>query len=384
MLSTNPVVRCFGIDWLEYFVNEDPTFDYSPDGFRSRGWIVEERDYGTKTMAQMFKLLDFNMHPAFEVRRMPRGVDDPLKHTVYHPGDSYIRLDNMYCYDANPIELMEYFVKSNHYTFKKIYRIDLYIDLVKFDEGDLPATVAKRIVKHVYAKVNQARRRTAGNDTWEDCKDNWLSWGAAGSMVSTKFYDKSQEVKENKMKKPYVIETWRMAGFIDNVLTISKESSPVDVWRLEFSIRGNAKGWVVISEQESEDGGRYRLAHGPSVYNHPQGVLNAIANLIPYYFKFRIFEQGKKKYDCKEKVLFKFSEKEVELGYRLTSESDIDRVRSVNVSDDMKAADLVWRAATKIAGSSESVTLFNIYQSLLAKVDRKSEMQFSPNSDLIF
>lgn len=384
MISTTHRTRCYGIDWLEYFVNENPLWDYSPDGFRSRGWLVEERDYGTKTMGQMFKLLDNFGHPAFEIRRLPRGVYDVHKQTVYKPGDSYIRLDNMYCYDANPIALMDSFLESNKYEFKKIFRIDLFIDLVKFDEGDLPANVAKRIVRHTYAKVNQSRRRTSGDDKWDDCEDNYIAWGAKGSMVGTKFYDKTKEIKEAGMKKTYIVEMWRKAGFIDNVLMISKDNQEVDVWRLEFAIKSSAKGWVDISKAEAFDGVAHRLAHGPAVYSHPKGVLNAIANLIPYYFHFKIFAKGKLKYKCDDKILFIFSEEEVELGYRLTSESDIDRVRNIEVTDEMQAANLVWRAAVKISGSSDGNTLFGVYNSLVEKIRKKSEQQFSINSDLIF
>lgn len=384
MIIRNSRVRCFGIDWLEYFVSEEPHFDYSPDGFRRRGWFVEERGYGTKTMEQMFKLLDNYGHPFIEIRRKPRGVEDSDKTTVYHLGDSYVRFDNMYCYDANPIELMDKFLKMNHYRFKKIYRIDLFIDLYKFDEGDLPRVVARRIVKHVYSKVNQTRRRTSGDDTWEDCYDNWISWGAKGSMVGTKFYDKTLEIRDSGFKKPYIVEMWRQAGFIDNPVTLSLNNHEVNIWRLEFSLKGNAKGWVIVDKTESESGVRYQLPHGPMVYSQPQGVLNAIANLIPHYFRFRIFEKDKRKDQCKEKVLFHFEDDNIELGYRLTSESDIMRVRDVSISSDTSAATLVYRAMTKLVGTEEYDSLFKVYSALIARTKVRSESIYSDKTALIF
>lgn len=68
--------RIVGIDWLELFVSERGDIDYSANGFRSRGWDVAEREYGTKTMAEMFTLLDAKGYPFIEVRRAPEASTD--------------------------------------------------------------------------------------------------------------------------------------------------------------------------------------------------------------------------------------------------------------------------------------------------------------------
>ena len=330
-------MRVFGIDWLEMFVSEDPSVDYSAEGFRSRGFEVSEREYGTKTMSQMFTLLDYSGDGMIEVRRAPRGLEKHAEFNVYTFGDSYIRLTNKYCYIQNPLKFIMDFLASQRYTLKKIYRIDLFTDFIRFDTGDRPDKVMRRIVQHKYAKVNQTHRRTSGNDTWTECFDNWISWGASGSMVSTKIYNKSKELRENGMKKPWILDEWRRAGFIDYSNDITKNGVPVDVYRLEFSIKGNAKGWIVIDKNDAEDGCRHMIPHSPEVYSNPRGVLNAIANLIPYYFKFRIYEPNKRKSLCKEKRLFDFSNDGAELGYRLTSASDAGRIRTDWLLDDDKA-----------------------------------------------
>ena len=199
--------RLVGIDWLEMYVNEGYGWDYTADGFRARGYLVQEREYGTKTMAQMFTIMDAAGHPFIEIRREPRGLNAGAKQTVYKEGDSYVKLANMYCYDANPVGLMLDFLSREKYEIKKIYRIDLYTDFEIFDSGDKPANVVRRIVNHTYSKINQSHRRVSGTDTWTECFDNWISWGKPGSMVSTKIYDKTKELKETGMHKPYIVET---------------------------------------------------------------------------------------------------------------------------------------------------------------------------------
>lgn len=318
-------MRCFGIDWLEFFVSESVGIDYSPDGFRDKGYDVSQREYGTPTMEQMFTILDYSGDPMIEIRRLPRGLNKHAEFSVYTYGDSYIRLSNKYCYIDNPVHFLCEFMEVNGYSLKKIYRIDIFTDFVRFDSGDRPDKVMRRIVTHKYAKVNQTHRRTSGNDTWTECFDNWISWGAKRSMVSTKLYNKSLELKETGRKKPWILREWRRCGLIDNEWQISKDGLEVDVYRLEFSIKGNAKGWIVIDKSDSFDGARHLVPHNVQAYSDRKGILNALANLVPYYFHFRVYEPNKRKSLCRDKVLFNFDDDDTELGYRLTSASDAAR-----------------------------------------------------------
>ena len=374
--------RVYGIDWLEMFVNESPSGDYTPDGFRKRGWWVEERDYGTKTMAQMFVLLDKRGYPFIEIRRAPRGLDKDARSTVYTYGDSYIRLSNLYCYDSHPMRLIMDFLERENYTVKKIYRIDVYLDLVRFDTGDIPKRVARRIVNHTYSKVNQTERRTSGKDTWTECLDNWISWGATGSMVSTKFYCKTKEIRDTGMKKTYILENWRQAGLIDDITTLRLNGEEQEVWRLEFSIKGNAKGWIVIKDKDSEDGDRHMVPHNPRCYMEPKGVLNAIANLVPYYFKFRYYKEGVRKSDCPEKILFKFTEEEAELGYRLTNEGDYRRVRPIVVDEELIALHHLDRAYNKLSGTTIAPRLQQIINDVHTRVTERARKTYVPDPDV--
>lgn len=382
MIRREPRERLVGIDWLEMFVNEDVGQDYSADGFRSRGYCVREREYGTKTMAEMFTILDNAGHPFIEVRRAPRGLDSGAAQCVYQLGDAYIKLANMYCYDANPVRLMLDFLEREKYYIKKIYRIDLYTDFEIFDSGDRPDKVVRRIVNHTYSKINQSHRRVSGADTWTECFDNWISWGKQGSMVSTKIYDKTKELKETGMHKPYIVETWRRAGYVDDVVNLTREGQTVQMWRLEFSIKGNAKGWIYIDKNDSEDGGRHSLPHNLNLYSTRQGVLNAIANLVPYYFRFKIYEEGKRKSLCKDKTLFIFDQDEYEDGYRLTNESDLGRVRSVEFEDDVIAVNHLVRAKIKLAGSEFENQLSDVITELQQRIDRRSMKIYGKESDI--
>lgn len=374
--------RIIGCDWLELFVSENPSVDYSPEGFRRRGYEVKEREYGTKTMAQMFKIMDSRGEPFVEIRRDPRGLDKVGVQMVYSRGDSYVRLDNFYCYHPAPMRIMLEFLAANKYAVKKIYRIDIYTDFVRFDKGDWPKDVMRRIVRHQYSKVNQTERRTNGKDTWTECFDNWISWGKKGSMVSTKFYNKTLELKENGMRKPWIVQTWVEHGLIDNSYTLSKDGNPVDVYRVEFSIHGNAKGWVIVGKDESEDGEKHYLPNSPDLYMENKGFANAFGNLVPYYFKFRIYEEGKRKSLCKEKILFKFAPSEFESGYRLVNASDLNRVRRIDVSDELIAANYLTKAYGKLYGSIEGMECQKLLQKVQEKISKKTDTIFAKKEEI--
>lgn len=319
-------MRCVSIDWLELFASEDPARRYEPEDFESRGYIVTRRGYGTRTFEQAFTICDTHGDPMIEILRAPRGVDG-IKKTVYRLGDCYLRLVNAYCYTDHPVDLLLEFMQREGIMLRRIFRIDLAIDLAEFDRGDKPRSVMKRIVDHTYAKINQTNRRLSGTDRWTECEDNWVSWGAPGSMVSTKFYNKSKEIRDEKFAKTWILQRWMHDGLIDNPLTISKDGKEQEIWRVEFSIHSSAKEWVLVEKDESHDAVRHYLPHSVDLYSERKGVLNAIANLEPHYFRFKIYQEGKVKYKCPDKVLFVWKKDEVETNYRLTSESDLDRDR---------------------------------------------------------
>ena len=203
--------------------------------------------------------------------------------------------------------MMNDFISRHGYQFRRIYRLDLALDLKKFDSGDMPRDVMRRISKHVYAKVYQARRSIHGDDRWNDCDDNSVSWGNKKSMVVTRFYNKSLELAEGK-DKPWIRQAWYETGLIDDPSTAlirSKDGHFIagEVWRLEFQINSSARGWFVIDGGDKEE----YVEHTIEAYWNRPRMMIAFQMLAEHYFQFRIFKRGVSKYDCKEKILFKFT-----------------------------------------------------------------------------
>lgn len=298
--------RCVNIDWLEMYCLE-PYEPRDMSYFVSQGFVVQPRDYGTKHWNEVFTLLDDDGNEFMEVRRAPRHAEGG-HHTIYPDGATNVRLVNRYCYFDTAAWIMSDFLAKHRYVIRRIFRLDLAIDFVKFDSGDLPSKVARRISRHVYTKIYQSERTVHGRDRWDTCDDNSFSWGRKGSMVVTRFYNKSLELAQVK-DKPWIRQAWYECGLIPDPIApivLDKRGEVIGdpVWRLEFQINSSARGWFVIDDPEKNEYVEHTLE---AYWNRPL-LVQAIACLYRHYFNFRIYKQGVTKYDCPEKRLFDFKE----------------------------------------------------------------------------
>lgn len=325
--------RCINIDWLEVFCSESGNnFPHDADYYRRCGYIVREREYGTRQYNQMFTILDNHDESFIEIRRSPVASGSMKTKGIFSPYSCHIRLSNRYCYADNAVSLFSEFLMKHEYTVERLFRIDICMDFEKFDEGDDPNDVMKRYMKGVYTKINQGSIAAHGADRWESRQWQSLSWGAPKSMVSTKFYNKTLELKQAK-DKPYIRYAWFVSGLVDdfNALTKvdanGKNYSPT-IWRVEFSLRSPARGWIKIEDNNKKHTEVETVPHDLATYATKHNQMMAFAMLAHRYFHFKIYEEGKRKDLCKDKVLFKFNDVESRQVYkldRLLSEKPKDR-----------------------------------------------------------
>lgn len=114
-----PDQRCVNIDWLEVYVEESNNrFPCNADYFREAGYMVKERDYGTRQYAEMFMILDDHDVPIIEVRRNPKAGDSSF--SGLNPLSSHIRLTNYACYQDGCVQMLRDFLLKHDYTFKRI------------------------------------------------------------------------------------------------------------------------------------------------------------------------------------------------------------------------------------------------------------------------
>lgn len=305
--------RCINLDWLEVYALETSTPpERDADYFAARGWQVDVRPYGTRVFTQMFTLCDNHGLGVIEIRRKPAAEKRDGSRAFMEPYACHIRLCNRTCYFDSAALFMADFLTMHDYTFMRIKRVDIALDFERFDSGDDPARFVKRYLKGKYSKVNQANISAHGADEWEERQWNSVSWGSKKSMVSTKLYNKTQELREAK-DKPYIREVWAIYNLVDNMLDMSKRKRDgtlyhPTIWRLEFSLTSSVKNWVVVEQNMNGHKQIRSLRNTLALYQSKQAMLELFASLADHYFHFKRYQPGQRKDRCQDKTLFTFDE----------------------------------------------------------------------------
>ena len=302
--------RCLSVDWLEVYLHEPPLqYPMNADYFRAHGFHVVERAYGTPVYNEMFFIYGHDDQPMLEVRRNPKSAQGLQIGGVLSMYSCHVRLCNRTCYFNEPVQLLIDFIQSNNYEFQRISRIDLALDFEKFDYGDQPDDFMARFMKHRYSKINQAEIAAHGKDMWDGRIWNSLRWGHYKSMITTRFYNKTMEIRQVK-DKPYIRQRWKAYGLVDDDYTLEKHHPDgsiyyPDIWRVEFAIKSSKKNRFVVEDCNGERPCKRSIRHDLQVYINNEGRLDVFFSLVQHYFHFKKFQEGIRKDRCPDKPLFR-------------------------------------------------------------------------------
>lgn len=315
--DTDNFDRCINLDWLEVTALEPIDTPHDADFFRSCGWVVIEREYGTRVWGQMFTLEGTDHLPFLEVRRAPKS--EIIAQNVCH-----LRLVNRVCYFPNAAQLMTQFIDDFGYVFQRICRVDICLDLERFDYGDYPRDFVRRFMQNKYSKINQANISAHGSDDWAGRVWNSLSWGSPSSDIGTKFYCKTLELYDPVTKhyaKPYIRQAWKESGLVDDPVNVTKskpngEVYTPEIWRVEFSIRSSVKNWFLIN-LDGKPKKKQSIRNTLDMYDSREKMLILFASLAEHYFHFKhlikrysFYKEGHtngyamRKDRCPDKLLF--------------------------------------------------------------------------------
>lgn len=280
------------------------------DYFRSHGYVVHEREYGTRVYSEMFTIEDQHGHAFIEVRRNPQSGSSSF--TGLSELSCHLRLVNRACYANNPVRDMAEFMLKHDYIFQRIFRLDLCYDFIRFDSGDDPARFLRRYIENKFSKVNQCKVRVIGDDSWASFDWESVSWGAPTSMVGTKMYNKTKELKATGDKKPWIKQAWFESELVNDPLNLP------DVWRIEFSMHSSARNWIVIEDADSKHNKKRAVPHTLEMFDGRDRLWERFEEMAHHYFQFRYVEyldkvnsdgerNLKRKDVCREKRLFNFN-----------------------------------------------------------------------------
>lgn len=319
--------RCINLDWLEVYCLEDYIgFPHNADYFRSQLFRVEERDYGTPVYHEMFTVFGTDDKPLLEIRRNPKSAQGRQINGVLDPMACHVRLVNRTCYFEQPTQILQQFLERYGLHYQRISRLDVCLDFEKFDSGDDPAEFMRRYMAGRYAKINQANISAHGRDQWDGRIWNSVKWGQEKSMISTKFYDKSLEIREVH-DKPYIRQAWRLAGLVDDDYQLTKflpdgTTYKPEIWRVEFSIKSGTRNWFIIEDYQGAKKKIRSIRHTLAMYQSKQDLLNIFFSLADHYFHFKKYKPSTRKDRCPDKVLF--YPKELQTFYKIENVATAD------------------------------------------------------------
>lgn len=287
------MTRCVNFDWLEIFCVEQQGFpartsDYYAGVYGSDS--VNVRAYGTPMYADMFTVCEHG-HPIFEIRRNP--LSKISEGGLFPDTCCHIRLSNRACYYPDPCGLLLRFIHQHHINFVSTKRVDLCMDFNHFDTGENPATFLRDYFANKYAKINQISFDDHGRDAWEVKAHNSAKWRSQSAGISTKLYNKTEELRRQGHDKPYIRAAWSACGLDTNT----------DVWRVEFAIQPVFKNLVKTETGET-------MPCDILMFRTRDMISELFFMLADRYFDFRVVEtlaDGtiKRKDRSRRKVLFK-------------------------------------------------------------------------------
>lgn len=303
--------RCVNVDWCEIYAHEDNTkYPMNAEYYRDRGYVVIEREYGTRIYNEMFTVCDSLGNPFVEVRRSPMSGNSSF--TGLSELSCHLRLVNRACYSNSAVRDLAEFMVMHGYIYQRIFRIDVCYDFIRFDSGDNPEKFIRRYIEKKYSKVNQCHVACHGSDAWASFDWESVSWGAPKSMVSTKMYNKTKELQATGNRKPWIVQAWVETGLVDDPLNLP------DVWRIEFSLRSSARNWIVIEDSDAKRERKKAIPHTLELFDGRDRLWQRFLDLAHHYFRFKIVEyqrevnsKGERKQvrkdACQDKQLFDYS-----------------------------------------------------------------------------
>lgn len=358
--------RCVNIDWLEVYVLEDnQRYPCNADYFRRSGYIVSEREYGTRQYKEMFTLQDHFGQGLIEIRRNP--FSGTSEFSGLQERSAHIRLTNRACYFNNTVRFLGEFLLKHDYELQRIFRIDVAYDFRAFDYGDDPARFIRRYMEKKYSKVNQCKVRAFGDDGWTTIDWESVSWGSPTSMVGTKMYNKTKELAASGNRKPWIVQQWYEAGLIDRVTDLP------NVWRIEFSLHSSIKNWLVIEDNDFKHETKRTIPHTLELFDGKDKLWQRFQDLAHHYFHFKKVEYNeavnsdgtrnlKRKDLCRDKRLFAW-----DAAHKFIKVDNVSRESLPSTE-----ADRLRRALLKFRGKNYDLELIKAIDLIVSVLERSA------------
>lgn len=188
--------------------------------------------------------------------------------TIIDPYTHLVKFHNKVLYSPNFVAYAKELISRFGLSIKSFSRLDICVDFNLFMFGLKPESLISKFVNNEYLAIGRRPFKIHGT-SGKNATFEYLRFGKPDSEVSVYLYNKSLEL-EKVHQKPWIIASWQQYGKL-NVH---------NVWRLEFSIKGNRL--QQINKLTGEVSGIQLDNLQDDTY-----MFNLVSALILQYFRFR-------------------------------------------------------------------------------------------------
>lgn len=198
-----------------------------------------------------------------------------------------LKIENYILYNENRCKIIDQITSDLQLYTQGTTRLDICGDFRRIC-GQLPELLIRDILEERIYKVGHARNSVIGDSDPSRCiitaygtagrtnSYSYLRYGSRTSRISTYLYNKTKELNEQH-DKPYIREMWRQNGWFGDM----------NVWRLEFSIKG--RNMKLIEKDTGEV-----LPNNPKLWINNDIMPTIYNSLCAHYFDLRRKTQQRK------------------------------------------------------------------------------------------
>lgn len=253
------------VDWLQVFCHDSNTGNLGEIYFENSAYEFILLPHGSRHFKELWEVYNEDGDKYAIIQRIPHS-------SIISSDGAIIQLCNRELYRPHYAAEFILFLSAHKFTYKSISRLDVCFDSNILRNRLRHSNFIKKIMNGLVLKNNQNKVQwnfSSIANVGKPMECNSCSFGSKSSAVSTKMYNKTLEMKEQK-NKPYIQENW-----VCNGLNVNE-----DVWRIEISIKSDASTTI-----RTESGEIFRLS--ADSLKMQQNVEDIFFSYASKYFSFK-------------------------------------------------------------------------------------------------
>lgn len=259
------------VDWLSIYCHDRNQGNLNQIFYEKSAYEFTLLPHGSRHFKELWEVYNEDGDKYAIIQRVPHS-------SIISSDGCIIQLCNRELYRPHYAAEFILFLSAHNFTYKSISRLDVCFDSNILRNRLRHSTFIRKIMTGEVLKNNQNKVQwnfSSIANVGKPMECNSCSFGSKSSGVSTKMYNKTLEMKEQK-NKPYITENW-----VCNGLNVNE-----DVWRIEISIKSDSSTTI-----RTETGEIFRLS--ADSLKMQQNVEDIFFSYAAKYFVFKT-NTGKK------------------------------------------------------------------------------------------